>query len=433
MSPQSHHGSSASPGEPGEPGEPGDAAGRHELRHRLRALGLPLVLERSVRRRSLLARTFGIHTTLAVLFVAVAVAGASMDTLLARDFEFGPEAEAPPLDMTFWLAGSVAAALASPLLGWLAAFVLRFVPRRWRNPVGVVPIAVLVVAPSLIGSGSNPSVVERLLSVALILAGTYWGVGTITSWAARRALRELETLGPVVSRVLPVLMLTVLFFFFNAEIWQVAAKLDLARTLGLAGVLAAMALLLTTVTNRDEIGDVVALHRREHGDGTVPLRRAERTNILLVTVLVTMMQFALVAGLVFVFFVLFGALALPDATAQSWMNEPPKRFTGILAAVPVSTALVKVCTVLAAFSALNFVATASADRSYRLTFIEPTMRDIREGLEVREAYLQTRREPDDTSDTNDTSGSRDTGTTTGTTTAHEASDTIAGTDTSPTV
>ena len=50
----------------------------------------------------------------------------------------------------------------------------------------------------------------------------FWGVGTIIRWASRRALRELSTLGPVVSRVLPVLMITVLFFFFNAEIWQVA-------------------------------------------------------------------------------------------------------------------------------------------------------------------------------------------------------------------
>ena len=197
-------------------------------------------------------------------------------------------------------------------------------------------------------------------------------------------------------------MLTVLFFFFNAEIWQVAVKLDVARTLGLAGVLAAMALLLTTVTSRDEIAEAVAAHRLEFGEESVPLRKAERLNILLIAVLVTMMQFALVALLVFVFFVLFGALTLPDATAQSWMNEPPKRFTGILSALAVSTVLVKVCAVLAAFSALNFVATASGDRVYRDTFVEPTLRDLRGGLLVREAYLNSSRPRARKSDPTDT-------------------------------
>ena len=175
-----------------------------------------------------------------------------------------------------------------------------------------------------------------------------------------------------------------------------------ARTLGLAGVLAAMALLLTTVTSRDEIAEAVAAHRLEFGEESVPLRKAERLNILLIAVLVTMMQFALVALLVFVFFVLFGALTLPDATAQSWMNEPPKRFTGILSALAVSTVLVKVCAVLAAFSALNFVATASGDRVYRDTFVEPTLRDLRGGLLVREAYLNSSRPRARKSDPTDT-------------------------------
>lgn len=294
-------------------------------------------------------------------------------------------------------------------MGWLAALALRLAPQRWRDAAGTVPIVVLLVAPSVIGSGTQPTILERLAAVAITLAATYWGVGTIIRWASRRALRELSTLGPVVSRLLPVLMITVLFFFFNAEIWQVAVKLDVGRTLGLAGVLTAMAVLLVTVTARDEISEAVAAHRLECGDEAAPLRRPERMNILLIAVLVTMMQFVLVALLVFVFFVLFGVLTLPDATAQSWMNEPPKRFTGILSALPVSTVLVKVCTVLAAFSALNFVATASGDRVYRDTFVEPTLRDLREGLRVREAYLASRPEPTELSEPSEPSRTSEVG------------------------
>lgn len=66
------------------------AASRHELRHRLRMLGLPLVLEPAVRRRSLPARTMGVHTTLALLFVALAVLEAQLDPLLGDDLSVDP-------------------------------------------------------------------------------------------------------------------------------------------------------------------------------------------------------------------------------------------------------------------------------------------------------------------------------------------------------
>lgn len=133
-------------------------------------------------------------------------------------------------------------------------------------------------------------------------------------------------------------------------------------------MLTALAVLLTAVDARDELRDVIA-----EADGTndtddtddmkaPPLRRAERLNLVLVTVLVTMMQFVLLAVLVFAFFALFGIPTVPEATAQAWLGEPPTRLTGILGRMPVSTALLKVCLVLGAFAALNFVATAGADR-----------------------------------------------------------------------
>ena len=56
----------------------------------------------------------------------------------------------------------------------------------------------------------------------------------------------------------------------------------------------------------------------------------------------------------------------------------------------MSTALLKVCLVLGAFSALNFVATAGADRQYRSTFVDPALREVHEGLQVRRAYLAAR-------------------------------------------
>ena len=150
------------------------AASRHELRHRLRTLGLPLVLEPAVRRRSLPARTIGVHTALALLFVSIAV----LEVHLEPQFEAEtvPEMEAiqASTGLVFWVTAATVVALASPLLGWVAAISLRLVARRWRDAVGLVPIAVLLVAPSLIGSGTQPTLFERAAAVTLTLAATYW-------------------------------------------------------------------------------------------------------------------------------------------------------------------------------------------------------------------------------------------------------------------
>ena len=49
-------------------------------------------------------------------------------------------------------------------------------------------------------------------------------------WSVLRVLRETETLGPLAARVLPMLMIAFLFFFYNAEIWQVMVALSTERT-----------------------------------------------------------------------------------------------------------------------------------------------------------------------------------------------------------
>lgn len=121
--------------------------------------------------------------------------------------------------------------------------------------------------------GDRPARALLVTVVVVVIAATYWGLGAIVVWASKRSLRELDTLGTMGSRVLPLLLLTFLFFFFNAEIWQVATKLDVARTVGTVAVITVLAIVLTFVNARDELQEAIA--RVGEADAP-PLRRAER-------------------------------------------------------------------------------------------------------------------------------------------------------------
>lgn len=68
-----------------------------------------------------------------------------------------------------------------------------------------------------------------MIVTGLAVAG-FFGVGTVLRWSVLRVLRETETLGPLAARVLPMLMIAFLFFFYNAEIWQVMVALSTERT-----------------------------------------------------------------------------------------------------------------------------------------------------------------------------------------------------------
>lgn len=371
----------------------------------LRARGLPLVLEGSVRRRGLLQRTGPALAGCAVALTAWAVVEHAAGRLAAMLPDSGADptgsdpagigsagVDAAAGTWVWVMSAGVLVVLAAPLVSWLVALALPHIPRAGRTILGLVAAAATLLAPTAAGVGEQMPMRYRIAVVAAVLAGAYWGLGTILRWVARRSLRELGALGPMVSRVLPLLTLTVLLFFFNAEIWQVAAKLDTARTWGVVAVILGLAVLLTIVNARDELSEIIA-GVGAPGSATPPLRRAERLNLLLVTVLVTIMQFMLLALLVFVFFVLFGVLAVPEGTASAWMGERPQRLDGVLAAIPVSAAQLKVCLVLGAFSALQFAATAGTDGAYRSAFVEPVLREVHDGLDVRAEYLRARAQP----------------------------------------
>lgn len=297
-----------------------------------------------------------------------------------------------------WISRSPAAGRVLGPLSLVLWIVASTVLSAWADPFG--------------GTGatdiSNAWVATLLGRVGLgllVVVLVFLGVGSLAWWALRRSFYELWSVGPMVVRVLPVLMLAVLFLFFNAEIWQVSAGLDWARTVGVAGVLGTLALVVIGVTARDELrADIEEAQLRQPAPteellvgtplagmsvtGLAPrLGWGERINFFLVPIAAQAIQLSLFGVLMFGFFVSFGRLAISDSVAKSWITTEPAPLLILDVPMGVSEPLVRVSLILASFCALSFAASSSSDRRYREAFLEPILHETRVNLAARHTYL----------------------------------------------
>lgn len=357
-----------------------ESAERAALRAELLQHGLPLVLDSRDRVQDLLGRC-------APALAALALAVGSLATMSARLSAMTPAQQQDPAGTdAVVIGGALLALLLAPPLWWVLAWVLRRLPARARSAVAAVAVLVLLGLALVAPADAGVTWWAVLLLVIGVLVATYYGLGSMTAWAARRSGRELERLGAMVGRVLPILMLTLLFSFYNAEIWQVVAQLSMARTWAAAGVITALGVGLSVLTARDEVRRLVREHdAAEHG---ADLRRGERVNITLVCVLINLIQVGLLAVVVVAFYIAFGVLSVSRTTATQWIGSPPAPLPGLLAGMPVSLPLVQVCLILGAFSAVSFAASTAADPMYRSIFLDPALDEVRAGLAIRTRYAR---------------------------------------------
>lgn len=357
----------------------------------LRALGLPLMIAPATRRRQVLIRSAGAAAGLAVACTGLAAVDRANDYMVALLERAGPAVDQELLDapepIVELLVLAVALWGAAPLVGWLVSTSARRAHPVVGTVTGLAALVALVVVPHLaFDPHDGPTHRTTALLAVGVLVGTYTGLGSLVRWSARRVRRELATMGPMVARVLPILMLAVLFLFFSAEIWQIMVELSWPRTLAVLGVMAVLTVLLVGISTRDDI-----LHDLTGREPVTPLRRGERVNLVVVPVLATLIQAALFATLVFLFFVALGWIAIPEATETRWTLRPPDEPGGLLFGLPVSVTLVRVSLMLAAFSALNLAAAAATDAAHKERFVRPMLDEVVRGLAAREAYLGARR------------------------------------------
>ncbi|KRE28729.1 hypothetical protein ASG82_05680 [Mycobacterium sp. Soil538] len=381
----------------------GPAVGSRAIHDWFLHRGLPLVLTRRVRSRALIARS------------APAVAGVgalTAVTLLLAEWT----GEDPDYGSIMRLT-VVAVALAA------APFALEVLHQRsttasrvGRRTTALAVMAIFVLVMPVVVSGWSAAALAEVPAFLLVSLLTVWltylGLGSIALWAFRFAWVQLGALGTLMSRALPLLMLTVVVYF-TGELWQLSARMTRQRLWQTVGFLALVALVFMVATIRDEVRALRQDRSRQSDPATLlagtpladvrpgartPLSLPEQVNVVAVMVVAQAIQVVLFTTGLFAFFLALGIIAVPDEVTVVWsgeqtctVGEPPCAGTWFGVHVPVPQTVVHTSLFVAVLSGLYFTVSTSVDPLYRQRFFEPLIADVAVSLAERDAYLAMER------------------------------------------
>ena len=309
----------------------------------------------------------------------------------------------------------------------------RAAARSALRPRRVIPLLVLVllVAAALGGLlgwvSSQVSAAPALWLTLAVLSGLAYAVTAlharpILTWALTRTLTSVRIMLSTASRALPLLLVFVAFLFINAEAWEMTSSLPFGRLwlavmllVGL-GIMFLLVRLPEEVDRVDDAVDAEFLIRTCRGtpmeqpcrelldeseadpDAVNPASYAqvtgyERWNLIIELLVIQLVQVLVLVGAVFVFFLVFGSLIMPESVQLSWTGL--EGITNFPYLDSVSTQLVKVSLFLASFSGLYFMVSAVTDDTYRGQFFASVMDQLERAVGVRAVYLAMRdRTPD---------------------------------------
>jgi hypothetical protein len=306
---------------------------------------------------------------------------------------------------------------AGGLLLLLAVWTVSNLARRQRalerpRRVGLVEIVVFALGPAAAVAAlrRDPEMVLGTLLadvtvLAVVAAGEVLDLGPIARWALGRVFAQLNSLFPLVTRALPMLLLFTTFLFINTEVWQVSSALSppvLWLAVAFFGALAVGFLLARlpeeVAAVNDEL-DPAAVRRAVTGTPlesygaaladvhVPPLTRRQRINLLLVLLVTQIAQVLLLSASVWVFFLVFGRVAISEKVIASWVGPGTPHYSSVLEALGFSDELLQVSIFLAAFSGLYFTVYAVTDATYREQFFTEITDDLEKAVGVRAAYL----------------------------------------------
>jgi hypothetical protein len=367
--------------------------------------GLPLVLTRRVRARKLVQRSAPMVSAVGAL-TAVA--------MLLADVTGG----SPDYGYAVRLGAIAAVLVAAPFVLQLLHRLGTRIGEALRRWAAVLVMAIFVVVmPLSVNGWSAAAAAEAPVFILISLSAiwlTYLGFGSIALWAFRFAWVQLGALGTLMSRALPLLMLTVVVYF-TGELWQLSARMSRERLWQTIGFLALVALAFMIATIRDEVGALRKDRSAQQDPGVLlagtplesvrsdpasrtPLSPAEQMNVVAVMVVAQAIQVVLFTAGLFAFFLALGVIAIPDDVAVVWsgeqictMGEPPCAGTWFGVHIPIPQTMVHTSLFVAVLSGLYFTVSTSVDPLYRQRFFDPLIADVAISLAGRDAYLEVER------------------------------------------
>ena len=364
--------------------------------------GLPLVLTRRVRSHALIERSAPVVSGIGAIIALTMM----LAELTGGDPDFG--------DVTR-LGVLTGLLIAAPFVLYLLHRTGTTLGEAGRRSAALLVMALFVLGLPFADSGfSGIAAAETVgfwILALLAIWLTYLGIGSIVLWAFRFAWVQLGALGTLMSRALPLLMLTVVVYF-TGELWQLASRMTRQRLWQTIGFLAVVAIIFVVTTIRDEVRalrddraeqtDAAKLLEGTplatadgHSPARIPLSRAEQINVVAVMVVSQAIQVVLFTAGLFAFFLALGIVAVPDDVAVLWASEqscavgqPPCPGTWFGVHVPVPQTIVHVSLFVAVLSGLYFTVSTSVDPLYRERFFDPLISDVAISLAGRDAYLE---------------------------------------------
>lgn len=256
-----------------------------------------------------------------------------------------------------------------------------------------------------------------LIVIGIYLA-IFLGVDTVLGWSLKHAIHQLASLPPMIAKVLPVLMVSVLFIFVNADLWKLANGLSFPRTWAVAGLMGLLAVFVVVTTSlertarllgRSRGDDIASFTENDYEQAATleggiwntaqdwveekkilehrPLKIAPWSNLIIIPMIGQIIQATLFMLLVFGFFMGFSSIAISDTTIESWMTVKPEHLKILGVDTNINAVVIKVSMIVAVFSGLSFVATTSSDEKYARSFLKPMIERIKHILIIRDIYL----------------------------------------------
>ena len=255
--------------------------------------------------------------------------------------------------------------------------------------------------------------VDLVVNVGVILA-----IYVLTSallplgrWAVLRTFQELGETFDLAARALPLLFLFNSFLFISQDVWEFAGDMSPHRLWAVVSLFAVFTILFLLYRLPDEVAKVAAhddrmsiatackdtpmdgvYDRIRLHEGALPLNRAQRGNILMILFVGQILQILLLAILVWIFFLGFGAVTLTPERINDWTGRTadivqimghPLSYDGFA----IDYRLLYVSIFLAAVSGFFFAVSSLTDEAYKEQFFARMNRELETAIQVRRVYL----------------------------------------------
>jgi hypothetical protein len=352
--------------------------------------GLPSVVTHRARLRAAWSRSAPALTGFAV------VAGCAL-TIFLLTGHAGVDIDGQPSVAEWVVLGIVALALP------LAAFSGWVVARMTTNRAQAITSTISVVFCAVTGTISDGAfgLLATAAAVALTLALTTSGVGSIIGWAIRLTLSQFAAAGALLIRALPVVLLSVLVFF-NTYVWIMSATISQPRLWLALGLLVAIAAVFVISGTFEKAGPLLqsATASARHAERLVdtpfehmsdpnepdPLTTGEWFNVIFVLAATQLAQILMVAVVTASLFFLLGLILLSPELLAAWTRNGSSNGTLLGMTVPVPQALIHITLFLAALTFMYICARAVGDGEYRVRFLDPLIDDLKLTLLARNRY-----------------------------------------------